>query len=310
MTHPTPSSQHDGHGAGTRLSVIIVAYDSNAVILPCLDSISSHNPIGSALEVIVVDNKPETGLEAAMAERHYTFSAHYIANARNNGFGGGNNVGAAVAQAPYLLFLNPDTLITEDVFTPTIDLLHRDDRHVLGYSLTDPEGRRNDTYSYFPEYIYLFPLLHLLERFSFLGTVNRLRPVNRIAWPWGAAFALSRRRFEAAGGFDENIFLCNEEPDLMKRLPERRLRILPQRIIHLEGHGRAVPASRYYAFLESTDYYLRKHRIASRRLYWRWVGMKLCLKKCLRRPVDPTYEEAFTRFRKEVLHRKPTTLQA
>lgn len=310
MTHPTSSSQHGARPAGARLAVIIVAYDSNAVILPCLDSISRHNPMGTALEVVVVDNKPDTGLEAAMAERHYTFCPRYVANARNNGFGGGNNVGVAHTDAPQILFLNPDTIVTEDVFSTTVRMLEDDDRLVLGYSLTDPEGRRNDTYSYFPEYVYIFPLLHLLERLSFLGSVNRLRPVNRIAWPWGAAFALSRRRFEAAGGFDENIFLCNEEPDLMRRLPERRLRILPLRIIHLEGHGRQVPASRYLAFLQSTDYYLRKHRIASRGLYWRWVGMKLRLKKCLRRPIDPTYEEAFSRFRREVLNHKPTTPQA
>ena len=284
-----------------RLSVVIVAYDSEEVLLPCLRSVGETNPLGEALEVVVVDNKPDTGLQTCLATESYSFRLRYVANVRNSGFGGGNNIGAAVATAPFLLFLNPDTILHEDVFTPTLALLEADDRYVVGYTLTDVEGRINDSYSYFPEYIGIFPLLHLLQRLSFRGFVNHCWLVNRIAWPWGAAFALPKARFDAAGRFDEHIFLCNEEPDLMKRLPERRIRILPQRIVHLEGHGRQVPVSRYLAFLRSTDYYLRKYRISGRRLYWRWVETKQRVKRRVSRDCDANYEEAFRRFKQECL---------
>ena len=45
------------------LSVIIVAYNSNEVILPCLDSLSESNTLGKGLDVVVVDNRPQAGLK-------------------------------------------------------------------------------------------------------------------------------------------------------------------------------------------------------------------------------------------------------
>lgn len=281
------------------LSVIIVAYNSNEVILPCLDSLSESNTLGKMLDVVVVDNRPEAGLEDCLNAASYTFHLQYVSSEKNVGFGGGNNLGVRYALAPYLLFLNPDTLVRENIYTPTLDYLQRDGNYVLGYSLTDLAGNRNYTYSYFPEYIYIFPLLHFLQRISFRGIVNRVRPINRITWPWGAAFALAKEKFLQAGGFDEQIFLCNEEPDLMRRLPKRRVYILPEHIVHLEGHGREVSVRRYTDFLQSTDYYLRKYHVKSRQFYWKWVAMKLCLRQWMHCNVDKNYIEAFLKFRSE-----------
>lgn len=285
-----------------QLSIIIVAYNSNEVILPCLNSLSDSNTLGKKLDVVVVDNCPQAGLKECLDAAGYTFHLQYVSSEKNAGFGGGNNLGVRYALAPYLLFLNPDTLVYEDIYTPTLDYLHRDSNYVLGYSLTDLKGHRNYTYSYFPEYIYIFPVLHLLQRVSFRGIVNRVRPINRLVWPWGAAIALAKKPFLQAGGFDENIFLCNEEPDLMRRLPNRRVHILAQHIVHLEGHGREVSVGRYTAFLQSTDYYLRKYRIKSRHFYWKWVTMKLYVRQWMHCHVDKNYVEAFWHFRKNELH--------
>lgn len=284
------------------LSVIIVAYNSNEVILPCLDSLSESNTLGKGLDVVVVDNRPQAGLKDCLHDADYTFHLQYVGSEKNVGFGGGNNLGVRYALAPYVLFLNPDTLVREDIYTPTLDRLRRDGNYVLGYSLTDPEGRRNYTYSYFPEYIYIFPLLQLLQHVSFRGIVNCVRPINRIAWPWGAAIAMEKEAFLRAGGFDEHIFLCNEEPDLMRRLPKRRVYILPEHIVHLEGHGREVSVGRYTAFLQSTDYYLRKYRVKSRWLYWKWVAMKLQVRRWMHCHVDKNYIEAFLQFRENDLN--------
>ena len=50
----------------SQLSVIIVAYNSNEVLLPCLESLERYNPLQKELEVIVVDNLPVAGLEALL----------------------------------------------------------------------------------------------------------------------------------------------------------------------------------------------------------------------------------------------------
>lgn len=285
---------------GTLLSIVIVAYDSNEVLVECFGSIDRFNPIGKQLEVVVVDNKPVTSLRDALAATPHTFSWQYVANPSNNGFGGGNNLGVRHSHAPYVFFLNPDTVMVADIITPTLNVLRANPCAVVGYRLTDRQGAPNYSYSYFPEYILLFPLLNALGRLSFNWWVNHVRPINRLAWPWGAAFSLARDKFDEAGGFDEHIFLCNEEPDLMKRLPHRRIVLLNVPLIHLEGHGRTVPVKRYAAYLESCDYYLRKHHIRSRRFFWWATGAKLRLRRLMRHGFDDNLWTAFCAFRSQL----------
>lgn len=262
-----------------QLSIIIVAYNSNKEVAECFKSLSKFNPIGRVLEVVVVDNKPDTGLNDLLCEEPCNFTFRYVPNAANTGFGGGNNLGVKASSAPNVMFLNPDTIAVDDFITPTLKALSSDSCVVVGYRLIDREGHLNNSYSYMPEYVFLFPLLHLLERFSFNFFINKVPFINSITWPWGAAFSLHRDKFVEAGGFDENIFLCNEEPDLMKRISHRKVCVLNVPIIHLEGHGREVPVKRYAAYLQSTDYYLKKHNIRLRKLFWWWTATKLWLKK-------------------------------
>lgn len=290
---------NDKIASNKQLSIIIVAYNSNNEVAECFESLSKFNPIGKALEVVIVDNKPDTGLHDLLCEKSCNFTWQYVANAANTGFGGGNNIGVKASSAPHVMFLNPDTIAVADFVTPTLNALSHHPNVVVGYRLIDREGHLNNSYSYMPEYVYLFPLLHILERFSFNYFINHVPFINRITWPWGAAFSMRRDKFVEAGGFDENIFLCNEEPDLMKRISHHKLCVLNVPIVHLEGHGREVPVKRYAAYLQSTDYYLKKHHIKSRDLFWWWTATKLQLKKL--RGIDKNTHnllEAFEAFKR------------
>lgn len=274
------------------MSIIIVAYNSNEVLLPCLRSIHEHNVLGEQLEVIVVDNSPNTRLNYLLKQHSYNFELQYVANHTNTGFGAGNNKGVRIARSRVFMFLNPDTIVNCDIFTPTLKQIQENENEVVGYTLTDPDGKPTDSYSFFFEYFWLFPILKLMQKCNFYF-VNRIRPANRLCWPWGAAFSVSRAAFCQAGMFDEKIFLCNEEPDLMHRMPARHITILPQQITHLEGHGRKVSEERYYQSFCSLQYYFKKHKIRSW-LYWRMFGMKIHLSD-----TDPNLYKAYQRFRKE-----------
>jgi hypothetical protein len=59
--------------------------------------------------------------------------------------------------------------------------------------------------------------------------------------------------------FDENIFLCNEESDVVQRLNVKNIRIFDKKIIHLEGHTITLSITRYREFIKSTRYYMQKH---------------------------------------------------
>ena len=54
---------------------------------------------------VVVDNKPDTGLNDLLCEEPCNFTFRYVPNAANTGFGGGNNLGVKASSAPNVMFL-------------------------------------------------------------------------------------------------------------------------------------------------------------------------------------------------------------
>src|SRR5688572_20192867 len=88
-------------------SIIIVTYNNQQTIKECLDSIikNSHDH-----EIIVVDNDSED--KTASIVKKYT-NISLIKNSENLGFSKANNIGAKQAKGEFLIFLNPDTKITE-----------------------------------------------------------------------------------------------------------------------------------------------------------------------------------------------------
>lgn len=91
------------------LSIIIVNYKSWTVLQQLIDSFKQYPP-KTTYEIIVVDNDSQDG-------QFNTFARHnpevcLIKNTANNGFSNGCNLGADNAIGGYLLFLNPDVILT------------------------------------------------------------------------------------------------------------------------------------------------------------------------------------------------------
>lgn len=239
-----------------KISVIIVAYNSESVIFDCLTSIVEFNDIGEELEVIVVDNSPSDLLLSSLD--HYSknaFSFKYIHNPQNGGFGQGNNVGVKVSTGDTLFFLNPDTILVSPVFNK-IESALLDGANVGGFRLVDPFMKDNDSIGLLPEWNWLsFPRVFL----NFL--VIKLGFFTKLVFPWGAALFVSRQDFISAGMFDENMFLCNEEPDIIHRLSPLKLKIIDEPIIHLEGHTTVLHDYRFKEYLKTTKIYFNKHNL-------------------------------------------------
>lgn len=258
------------------LSIIIVSYNSDDQIIECLLSIEKYNSLKNALEVIIVDNYTDNKLQSKLDNRHFSFNLLYIHNKRNLGFGSANNIGVKVSHSQKILFLNPDTIWIMDIIPNILKSLSSRNK-IVGFTLIDKCGRLNNSYSFYYEYLYLFPLFSIIKRLDFYF-INTCSWLNKISWPWGAAFAINKQLFIEAGGFDENIFLCNEEADLKKRLGVCHMIILHDKIIHLEGHGNPVSEFRYYQFFKSLDYYFKKYSIHDSPL-WTLIGLKMLFKK-------------------------------
>lgn len=248
-----------------KLSVIIVAYNSTKVLLDCLKSIQCYNDIGQNLEVIIVDNYKDSDLNQSMF-KDYNYVVTYVRSNDNRGFGAGNNIGALKSTSDILFFLNPDTILTEPIFGDIINKIQKNKKLIYGFSLVDVNYKENNSYAFMYDSFFIYRILSIIQKLKLRNLLNKPL-INRYIWPWGAAFAMSKEVFVEAGMFDENIFLCNEEQDLVKRVPSRYIYLSDKRIIHLEGHGTTVSENRWYEYFRSRDYYFRKYKISKVNVY-------------------------------------------
>jgi len=242
-----------------KLSVIIVTYNSCNVIQKCLESISIYNDIGSRLEVIIVDNSPHSKIHKVIQDLHLSLDVKYIHNPKNGGFGQGNNIGASLTNGKYLLFLNPDTIIIEEIFLFAINQFNNDKMlGVFGMLLYDENGKRcMNSFGYMPEKKRLLPVIFW---WPFIKYIN-YSPKN--LFPLGANLFVTRALFENSGCFDENFFMCYEEPDLISRIPSAfKVKIFNKKIIHLDGHTTEEIGieNRLNQSFQSEKYYFDKYK--------------------------------------------------
>ncbi len=199
-----------------RVAVVIVNYNGSEVLCDCLTSVlASSYP---ALDVLVVDNA-STDDSLAVVRRDFP-SVHLIACTENLGFAGGNNVGirtALQAGAQYVLVLNNDTIIAPDCIEWLVRRARADSR--IGavspmILFCDPKDR---IWSAGGEYnLWRGVARHagLRRRMS----EKRWNQPRRITFATGCAVLLSAAALQEAGGFDERLFMYNEDGDLSLRL--------------------------------------------------------------------------------------------
>ncbi len=190
--------------------MIVVAYDSGPALLPCVASIWADQP---DWEVIVVNNGAGgEEIDAVAAAGRVTI----VKPQQNLGFAGGCNLGAKLASAETLVFLNPDTVIApgslrrlvEPLADPEIgivtgrlrlldqpELLHAAGTviHVSGLGWSDGYGTSSDA----PEVLADAPAL-----------------LTDVTAPCGAAMALRADVFNELGGFHDEFFLYQEDVQL------------------------------------------------------------------------------------------------
>jgi polysaccharide pyruvyl transferase CsaB len=108
-----------------RVSILIVTYNSEGYVKPCLDSIF-RNTAYPSYEVIVVDNASSDKTVALLEEYADGGRIHLITLAENLGFAGGNNRAAQEARGEYLILLNVDTMVTPGWVHLLLEHIRRD----------------------------------------------------------------------------------------------------------------------------------------------------------------------------------------
>jgi len=206
------------------LAVVIVNFNTGEWLARCLRSIEgARGEIRT--DVVVIDNASHDG-SADVAETMP--GVRLVRNDTNRYLSPAWNQGARLTEAPYLLFLNPDT----EWFAGTLaDLVRaaRDDpaAGIIGPMLRDPDGTVFASGRRFPGLVdgLGHAFVSLVRRDNAFSRRYRLDDWDRatprtVDWVSGAAMLMPRAAFDAVGGFDERFPLYAEELDIASRLAD------------------------------------------------------------------------------------------
>lgn len=210
------------------LSVIYVYYNSADVIFKSIDSLFS-NQTSFDIEIIVVVNKCTDIPLDKLA--NYSNKVKVIFNDENVGFGKGCNIGAKNAEGNYLLFLNPDTIVAENVLRKIFNIMESDKTIGLANCklLTEKnEIQKNVIYKKYnliviiSELFFLFkiPLLKkiILKNFYSIKELNKEQYPKVIS---GAFMFFRKTAFVEINGFDEDFFMYGEDKDISLRVGKK-----------------------------------------------------------------------------------------
>jgi GT2 family glycosyltransferase len=220
--------------SGAILDVVYVNYNAGRLLLDSVDSLLLHGG-GRVARVIVVDNASRAPDAAHLA--HLPSRVDLVLWGENAGFARAANFGAALGRAPYVLFLNPDTLVQpETVPCLLAELERRGGNALVGPRQFADEERAFTISPLRPASLWGEVADVLYERGwsreASLGWLRRRadildrRGAVGVRALSGAALAVGRAAFDALGRFDERYFLYSEDADLCRRAHARGLPVV------------------------------------------------------------------------------------
>ena len=259
-----------------KLSVIIVNYNVKYYLDQCIRSVlRAFEEMNTPAEIIVVDNHSTDGsvdyLEQRYPQKLFPM-VRFVRSAHNLGFARANNIAIRQSRGEYVLLLNPDTIVGEDVLKKCVDFMDvHENAGAVGVRMLNATGKRAmESRRGLPTPMVSF--------FKMLGFCNRW-PHHRLFGkyymgylPWdepsqievvsGAYCMLRRKALDEVGLLDEDFFMYGEDIDLSYRVLKGGYHnyYLPVDILHYKGESTQKSSFRYvHVFYEAMLIFFRKH---------------------------------------------------
>jgi hypothetical protein len=213
------------------VSVVIVSFNTQKLTVDAVNSVIEKTK-GVSLEIIVVDNNSQDGsvnvlTKLAGSNKNITL----ILNSENIGFGEGNNQGIKKAKGKYILLLNSDTLVTDNVIGEMVGWMDRNLKvGIASCSLKNKDGSIQATGGYFPTLPKVFVWMTFLDDLPGISSVLKpFHPMHNLSpfgantgfyekdhpmdWVTGAFFLIRGETVRNVGYFDKDYFMYMEEVD-------------------------------------------------------------------------------------------------
>ncbi len=270
-----------------KFSIIIVNYNSGIFLVELIDSFRSLNIAPDDFEFIIIDN---ASTDDSLTKVNWgTLQKKIIVNKQNVGFSRANNQGISLSQGRYVVLLNPDTKLLNNIFTIMENVLKEDRKiGICGPRIYYPDGRLQQSCFSFPsvtrKILAIIGLVDFIERNNFLlALLRRLRIIvpnsarvfetnfdnnfhASIDVPSisGACMMMEKGFLDKVGLLDENIFAYAEDEDLCLRARKLGYKIyyVPRaNIVHQSGWKRSSGKTREVVDckFKSSEYFYKKH---------------------------------------------------
>ena len=229
------------------LSIIIVNYNVKEFLQNLLHSAEKASSRISK-EIIVIDNASDDGSVDIIKQKFPTVKL--IINKNNIGFGSANNQGLKIAQGKYILFINPDCIVSENTFDKMISFFNEHpDCGLAGCKILNSDGslqlacRRSfpgpwTSFTKVTGLSNLFPGSRIFARYNLTYLdENRIHEVDAVS---GSFMMIKRDAYEKVGGFDDQFFMYGEDLDLCYRVQKAGFKVyyVPDtQIIHYKGES-------------------------------------------------------------------------
>lgn len=253
------------------LNIGIVNYNTKEDLEQCLFSIF-ENPPSLSYTVCVVDNNSTDGSQEFLKGLNNE-SIRIMLNGYNKGLGSACNQIAKKTDSPYILFLNPDVIITrESIDRLTSFMEEHSEVGIVTGKLLNQDGTLQLSCRRFPTI-----LRALFGRASLFRSIFPNNPISRAYmlydmdynkvqfpdWVRGAVMLIRNDLFKKIGGFDESFFLYLEDTDLCLRFRNMGYEIAynPEAIFY-HKLGSSTKKKEFQSKLIhniSMFYYIKKH---------------------------------------------------
>lgn len=231
---------------GNGISVVVVSFNTRALLDACLESLAAHDVSGDELDVIVVDNGSQDG-SAELVRDAYP-RARLLQMGGNAGFARASNAGIRASRGRYIVLLNSDTVVHNRALHELAAFLEQHTEYAAaGPLLLNPDGSmQTSCFSFTTVLDILFEQAGLTAIFPHSGVFNRRglgdfdrSTVRAVDWVSGACLMVRRSVLATVGLLDEGFFMYGEELDWCYRMRQHGLRtaFYPHaRVVHV---GRA-----------------------------------------------------------------------
>lgn len=218
-------ARHTGRSTATTplVSVVIVNYrrwEETAALVDQL--IGPAHIYRDRIEVIVIDNASPNDPREDWLRGNSRVTFRRLPE--NRGFGAGVNAGVRLAQAPWVLVLNPDVILcpgfVDLLCAAALDVGEDASQGrpvgVVGFQLRNRDGSHQLSTGLFPSLTrMILGLLRPRQTRKYFRPLGRQR--QRVPWVTGSCMLIRSACLAELDGFDEDYFLYYEDVDLCRR---------------------------------------------------------------------------------------------